>query len=1622
MKKYITLPLLCLIAHNALSQCTNFQISANKTNVCAPDIIRFDVLNAVAGSTYEWNVGNGAVSGADTFFSFFTIPTIVNASVKITLPGGQVCTVTDNGIAAVNSPPIPAFTASDVLFCEGPDSVELTDVTPNSVSRSWIVEGSNYSNTDISFKHKFVTSGAKDVSLIVTDINGCQGVREFNDTIQVFDDPNFSFAPDKKSGCAPLDVNVSLTNDPALNPHTKSYTWRFSGHPSATDSKVVPSMRTYTTAGKFPVSLEVSVSNGCTYTAKQNDTIAVGQTATLDIKTLQDTVCVGEEITFTQLTAGLSGDVLWTFVGVPHSVKSTSNNEATIVPTARGDIDVSLTYDNYGCVSVQNFPNLTRVNGVKADFNSPNNFHCQLPHTVDLNNLSDTLDATALSYKWRILDKGTEVFTSTNSDPNFTFNTMPATYDVQLIARGDNGCIDTTTRSQFIYQDSLRLFFNVFPKIACIGQEVRILNSTRPSTYLYTDSFSWTFFDLNGIDVLDSSKYRTPTITYDSAGFYDIAVIGFNNAGCRDTLRLDDVIEVIKSDLKYAISDSVVCSGKVFNLSGFSDPPRVNYAYRWSFEHLNTGKVYTASGKEAKMTLGPFGAYKVGISHNIAGSCVISDSSIIHIGGVKAQVSLDTSNGCAPLVVKPAVNVLESYIWGSVDSSFSYQWSVSPQKGTDELSATTDTPTFTFNENNDYTIKLRIDNALGCGTSILSNKIRVGVRAGVNIRDNKICIGDSLELWDESNNGVTNVAWKLFPDVPFSSEVVDSNFLKFAIPRPGVYSLRQIVTNNEICFDTAFLPLEIIETIADFTAVDSFLRCAPIYAEFESNSSNADTLIWDFGVGETFKTTKSSAGTIYRRNSGWSSGFDIGLIAKNVEGCLDTLVREDYLIVAGPIPEFEMENFIGCEPLNVSFTDKSIDGNTFYLNYNDGSALDSSKLGDFIGVNAYTVQFPKAMRQTVMPSIIVYDSLGCAAVFEPRDSIEILRSPKPAPFFENGIEMCSPFNVLFEDTGGFTNARVWSLDETNVSTKRQDSVVETDVGTHILQLISSNSNNCQDTTIQAIEVLETPVVSFTVEDNICMNKVATFEGDIQASIPNDFVLWSFGEPGAAGNINTTDLDPSITYQSSGEKKVKFIAGLNNGCIDSAEAVIRITDEDDIDAPEIDYVSFRDNYEVEVVFNTSTISNFRNYVINVSGRSIELFDKNQTTYIQDYTTAPKLPECYSLSVKDNCELQGESSSDHCFMVLTAESREPYIIKLTWTPYTGWSGVREYAIYRKDKSGVFVKIATVDGTTTSYEDEKLCDEKYEYYVGAIHPTEGWESKSYRVIERPMYLTNNRLSSIKNVTVSDDNQIQVTWDSSTFSEFKNYVLLKYETTFAKLISEIEVNEPFYIDNEVNTSEYSYIYKVLEQDRCGYLNSADREGKSILLNGYYDEGSILYWTRYEDWESGVRQYDVEIDKQGQYSLIKTNGNTDLDYIDKKLYREITGEYCYRVYGVSNENDTSYSNRTCMNGKPLVYIPTAFTPNQDGINDKFNPILFFINQQNLKTVNNFSLVVYNRWGEKLFETENPMQGWDGTYKGAKCQQGVYVYTLKATGLNKRKIYKDGTITILRTPPIINSR
>jgi gliding motility-associated-like protein len=115
-------------------------------------------------------------------------------------------------------------------------------------------------------------------------------------------------------------------------------------------------------------------------------------------------------------------------------------------------------------------------------------------------------------------------------------------------------------------------------------------------------------------------------------------------------------------------------------------------------------------------------------------------------------------------------------------------------------------------------------------------------------------------------------------------------------------------------------------------------------------------------------------------------------------------------------------------------------------------------------------------------------------------------------------------------------------------------------------------------------------------------------------------------------------------------------------------------------------------------------------------------------------------------------------------------------------------------------------------------------------------------------------------------------------------------------------------------------------------------------------------------------------------------------------------GLYSVRV---TNECGSNKDEINIVAGTCILYMPTAFSPNNDRVNDVFRV-------KNPEFIKTFHMVIFNRWGQKMFETTNPRSGWDGRISGIEQQSGTFIWTIKLTDLQGKMQKANGTVVLLK--------
>ncbi|MBO3697983.1 gliding motility-associated C-terminal domain-containing protein [Roseivirga sp. E12] len=152
-----------------------------------------------------------------------------------------------------------------------------------------------------------------------------------------------------------------------------------------------------------------------------------------------------------------------------------------------------------------------------------------------------------------------------------------------------------------------------------------------------------------------------------------------------------------------------------------------------------------------------------------------------------------------------------------------------------------------------------------------------------------------------------------------------------------------------------------------------------------------------------------------------------------------------------------------------------------------------------------------------------------------------------------------------------------------------------------------------------------------------------------------------------------------------------------------------------------------------------------------------------------------------------------------------------------------------------------------------------------------------------------------------------------------------------------------------------------------------------------------------------------------GEYQILRRDVNptfsqiatTALSTFVDTTIPQGTAEACYQIRYVDEcGNISALSAEVCVIIEAKLGIPTAFTPNGDNIND------FFSVTDGI--YNDFQMLIYNRWGSLVFQTNSPTPGWNGMFEGTEAPSGSYSYRITFQNTDNSRVNRSGTFVLIR--------
>ena len=547
----------------------------------------------------------------------------------------------------------------------------------------------------------------------------------------------------------------------------------------------------------------------------------------------------------------------------------------------------------------------------------------------------------------------------------------------------------------------------------------------------------------------------------------------------------------------------------------------------------------------------------------------------------------------------------------------------------------------------------------------------------------------------------------------------------------------------------------------------------------------------------------------------------------------------------------------------------------------------------------------------------------------------------------------------------------------------------------------------------------------------------------------NYEIWAESPPGANNWVNIgSTADTSFVVSSSFcnalvNFQVRVMLGGNpcGSTLDSA----RFFDNLNIDIMVIDSISVDAGGRAALSWQNSPSGDVVNYYLMQLDRATNLFNIIDTVpvntpmpYTNVNSQAANGSEVYKVISVDSC---GNQSDDLAVVRHKTIYVRNFLDKCTgtnslnWTRYDGFN-VHEYRIMLDytPAGGLpqpTVLLATLGANDTTYRQAGLINgSQYCYTIRAWDTINNVSAVGNRICFEANVPNRSRLLYMATATTVDGGIETYTFLDGT-ADVVSYDIERAQNPIGPFISIGTVPKPAqppytiaYSDFGVDPDNRVYFYRVSALDSCGARDTVSNLSRNILLKveARGDLSNRLSWNPYGNWGGVVGAYHIWRSNQPNYGfdLVATLPGTDTSYFDYFGANQTNPQFCYYVEAEEVNNPLNFvditgrpfrsrSNVDCTTHKARVFLPSAFNPNSDNVTNRlYGPSEVF------SDVSAYRFYILNRWGEVMFDSNNPLEKWDGSYNGQPAPIGVYQYFLTYQSNNEVPIVDRGFFTLIR--------
>ncbi|MBI1183065.1 PKD domain-containing protein [bacterium] len=1629
MVRYVvSLLLLYAVVPRAGAQCAKYQLFANDSVGCENDIFSFKVLpQPPKGAKLNWDFGVKKISNNPTPSVAFLKHDTITVSVEMQLAGGGSCQLERKDYLKIGqNPKLKAVVSSDKILCNTDKEATLTATAPGVKKLTWSVEGTIYNTTSKVIKHKFGKPGYTKVQLIGEGVFGCTTKKIFDSVLFVEKKPDVSFPFADTVLCGKTEINLNPTYT-YYGQNSYSYSWSFhSANPSNSSAANPPQLEYANQAGKFDIDLSLtSKVTACQYTYNFANIVQVQTAPALQIKStsLNGNGCKSKKYTVQVVGSGIDPTKVQWYHTHGDSIKLSAKTGDSIVVTGNkvGTYKIFASYPFANCTKVLWVKLSLETGNLVAQMDRKLPCICKIPSQVFVKNRSVHYAGLPMTYNWVLTNEKGKILKN-STDTNFRWGAdRYGKFVLSLRATGSDGCSDETSYN--FTAKPLKVGFSASPSVACAGSQIAFtLSDTICADKV--DSVYWTLFDLKG-KVKSRPKGDKSTDKYKDTGWYNAAVVVTTEAGCRDSLYQEDVLHITDlSHIEVKVPKGPFCAGQEVKVLQTVYPKSLVGEWYGILSSPDT-TLYTGLVDSIKFTPPLPGVYdlKVAFATKTCADSILLTNAVT-AGGVLFDFNPAQLSGCLPFTTTLKSNVLNNVLNTSTDKTVTYEWGLSPQNRGSFADNTVPNAELTVTKLGNIDITLAMENSEGCKTQVTKKSLfSFTLNSDFELPDT-FCSNLALPVVNNSRGAIDSLIWQSNP-AGMVAKPFDTSYLPNLIfTKPGDYDVALTVFDGGGCSSVKSKKIHITDFGFAFSIDDSSAKCSPASYQFKATGTNIDTFIWKFNDGQAAEATvlEDYLKIIdLTKITPYHNQFNVTLIAKNNIGCIDSVSKSKWLTVLGPVPDFRIVNPKGCAPHEVHFINQSTNARKVYFDFGDNTSIDSVNYLQ----HTYELSDSSSEVMTYRPFIVVSDDNGCQYSYKTPDTIFVYHQPV-ASFSTSKFESCDPTEIAFADSSLFAYKWYWYFgDGDSLTDSLSTAKHRYHTGEYTVNLRVENAIGCSKTASNKRKIVIYPIprVNFRALDTIaCVGQQVSFKDSTQADFPLKSWEWDFGlSPEKTDSSHRQN--PRFTYTKAGKYAVQLIVSDSNACADTLvkTKVVHVFHRLPVDSPLISRVSVWNDERIEMSFKSSPRFAFVSYTIDdiKQNKRVYFSKKRRDTTLNLSGFKPDSGTyCLRVTLTDICGFTHPGDT-HCTVNLQVDTSKKQVATLLWSPYIGWkSKLTQYQVLRGLKDQAVFPIAKTPAQTLGYIDSSVCSEDYIYEVRAINKTDKLTSASNQVGYKPEYVFQVNPLEMYLATVQNE-EVKVHWQKSIQRNVDAYIIDRKNNENQWINSWRSTTDTFLTDNKAQTNNYFYHYRVHAIDKCGYESGKSPLSSSILLRAAVNNSRdySLNWNTYKQWPTGVESYILQ--RRGRVSesfkTLAILAPGDTSYTDTSAFLLYKDSFSYRVMAVENgmKGDTSVSNIRWVKPLPSLFIPNAFSPNNDGHNDVFLVKSFALLPDSFEG-NPYNMQVYNRWGERVFESDKMTIGWDGKFKNEWCEPGRYIYVIKAQGKNGTLYYASNWFVLLR--------